>query len=242
MFWTLLHAGTLVIPSEDSHRDPQELKRLISRHQISHVIWVPSLYDVILRDMPAAWLQSLRVVVTAGESLPPDLVHRHHELLPEAALYNEYGPTEATVWAAVYRTNGTEQGARIPIGKPIANTRMYLLDASRCPVPIGVVGEIYIGGSSLARGYLGQPALTDAQFIPNPFSPPSRIYKTGDLGVRRHDGNVEYVGRIDQQIKLRGYRIELGEIEAALRNLPGIRDGIAIVKAEGRRVLRLLLS
>ncbi len=123
----------------------------------------------------AICLSQASIIASRGdrrrEPSDPSLSRRHHELLPDAALYNEYGPTEATVWAAVYRTNGTEHGARIPIGKPIANTRMYLLDASLRPVPIGVVGEIYIGGASLARGYLGQPALTNAQFIPDPFSP-----------------------------------------------------------------------
>jgi amino acid adenylation domain-containing protein len=230
IFWTLLHAGTLVIPSEDSYGDPRHLTALISRHQISHVVWVPSLYDVILRDSPPASLGSLRVVVAAGESLPVDIVHRHHERVPEATLYNEYGPTEATVWSTVYRTNGTEQGMRVPIGKPIANSTIYLLDAEMQPVPIGVVGEICIGGASLARGYHNQPTLTDAKFVGNPYMPGTRMYKTGDLGLFRPDGNIEFIGRADHQVKIRGYRVELGEIEAVLRDLPGVHDAVAILQ------------
>lgn len=230
IFWTLLHAGTLVVPSEDSYRDPRQLAALISRYQISHVVWVPSLYDVVLRDSPPASLGSLRVVVAAGESLPVDLVHRHHERVPEATLYNEYGPTEATVWSTVYRTNGTEQGMRIPIGKPIANSTIYLLDAEMQPVPIGVVGEICIGGASVARGYHNQPTLTDAKFVANPYMPGTRMYKTGDLGLFRQDGNIEFIGRADHQVKIRGYRVELGEVEAVLRDLPGVHDAVAILQ------------
>ena len=230
IFWTLLHAGTLVIPSEDSYRDPRQLAALISRHQISHVVWVPSLYDVVLRDSPPASLGSLRVVVAAGESLSVNIVHRHHERVPEATLYNEYGPTEATVWSTVYRTNGTEQGMRVPIGRPIANSTIYLLDAEMQPVPIGVVGEICIGGASLARGYHNQPRPTDAKFVANPYLPGTRMYKTGDLGLFRPDGNIEFIGRADHQVKIRGYRVELGEVEAVLRDLPGVHDAVAILK------------
>ncbi|HKR78758.1 MAG TPA: amino acid adenylation domain-containing protein [Nitrospira sp.] len=230
IFWTLLHAGTLVIPSEDSYRDPRQLTALISRHQISHVVWVPSLYDVVLRDSLPASLSSLRVVVAAGERLPVDLVHRHHERLPEATLYNEYGPTEATVWSTVYRTNGTEQGMRVPIGKPIANSTIYLLDADMQPVPIGVIGEICIGGATLARGYHNQPALTDAKFLANPYVPGTRMYKTGDLGLFRPDGNIEFIGRADHQVKIRGHRVELDEVEAVLRDLPDVHDAVAILQ------------
>ncbi len=240
IFWTLLHGGTLVIPSEDSHRDPRQLAGLILQHQISHIVIVPSLYDLLLRDIPEEWLSSLRVVVAAGESLPIDVVHRHHERVPQAVLYNEYGPTEATVWTTVYRTNGTEQGSRVPIGKPIANATVYLLDSQLQPVPIGVVGELYIGGAGVARGYRNQPALTEARFVANPFEPGTSMYKTGDLGLFRQDGNIEFIGREDEQVKLRGHRIELGEIEANLRELPGIRDAVAVVQEDAARGLSLV--
>ncbi|SPP65499.1 non-ribosomal peptide synthetase [Nitrospira lenta] len=230
IFWTLLHAGTLVIPTEDHYRDPEQLGALISRHQVSHIVLVPSLYEAMLRDVAIPSLRSLRVVVSAGESLPVSLVRRHYERLQEAALYNEYGPTEATVWSSVYRTTGTESGGRIPIGKPIAGAAIYLLDEGLSPVPVGVVGEIVIGGGSLARGYLNLPELTSIKFIANPFVPESRLYKTGDLGLIRQDGNIEYVGRADSQVKVRGYRIELGEIESALSGLPGVRAAAVVVR------------
>ncbi len=231
IFWTLLHAGTLVIPTEDNYRDPHQLGTLISRHQVSHIVLVPSLYEAMLRDAAAA-LQSLRVVVSAGESLPVSLVRRHYERLQEAELYNEYGPTEATVWSTVYQTTGTESGGRIPIGRPIAGAAVYLLDEELSPVPVGVVGEIVIGGVSLARGYLNLPELTSAKFIQNPFVPGTRLYKTGDLGLMRQDGNIEYIGRADSQVKVRGYRIELGEIESALRALPGVRAAAVVVRED----------
>ena len=230
IFWTLLHAGTLVIPTEDNYRDPHQIGALISRHRVSHIVLVPSLYEAILRDVAAVTLQSLRVVVSAGESLPVLLVRRHYERLQEAALYNEYGPTEATVWSTVYQTTGTELGGRIPIGKPIASAAIYLLDEGLSPVPVGVVGEIVIGGASLARGYLNLPELTGAKFLSNPFVPGARLYKTGDLGLIRQDGNIEYVGRADSQVKVRGYRIELGEIESALSGLPGVRAAAVVVR------------
>ena len=232
IFWTLLHAGTLVIPTEDNYRDPLQIGTLISRHQVSHIVLVPSLYEAILRDVAAATLQSLRVVVSAGESLPVLLVRRHYERLQEAALYNEYGPTEATVWSTVYQTTGTELGGRIPIGRPIAGAAIYLLDEGLSPVPVGVVGEIVIGGAGLARGYLNLPELTSTKFLPNPFVPGARLYKTGDLGVIRQDGNIEYVGRADGQVKVRGYRIELGEIESALNGLPGVRAAAVVVRED----------
>jgi amino acid adenylation domain-containing protein len=232
IFWTLLHAGTLVIPTEDNYRDPHQIGALISRHQVSHIVLVPSLYEAMLRDVAASSLRSLRLVVSAGESLPVSLVRRHYERLQEAALYNEYGPTEATVWSTVYRTTGTEVGGRIPIGKPIAGAAIYLLDEGLSPVPVGVMGEIAIGGASLARGYLHLPELTSAKFLPNPFVPGARLYKTGDLGLMRQDGNIEYVGRADSQVKVRGYRIELGEIEAALSGLPGVRGAAVVVRED----------
>ncbi|HEU4684177.1 MAG TPA: amino acid adenylation domain-containing protein, partial [Nitrospira sp.] len=230
IFWTMLHAGTLVIPSEDNHRDPQHLAELIIRRRISHMVLIPSLYDHVLQASGEGALQSLRVVVVAGEPLPVDVVHRHYERVPDTALYNEYGPTEATVWASVYRTNGTEQGLRIPIGKPIANTKLYILDAEMQPVPIGVVGEIYISGLSLARGYHRQPELSNSRFLENPFVPGTRLYKTGDLGLFRPDGNIEFIGREDEQVKIRGFRIETGEIEAALREWPAVAEAAVVLQ------------
>jgi len=231
IFWSVLHGGTLIVPPEDSARDADRLAALIARHAVTHVVLIPSLYEVLLRQSQPSWLRTLQVVVVAGESLLPDVLHRHYERLPDVSLYNEYGPTEATVWTTVYKTSGTEQGARIPIGKPIANAAVYLLNASMQPVPVGVIGELYIGGAGLARGYHNQPELTVKRFVDNPFRPGTRLYRTGDLGLFRQDGNVEFIGREDGQVKIRGYRIELGEVEANVRLLPGIRDAVVVVRS-----------
>ena len=233
IFWTLLHAGTLIIPTEDQARDPRQLAALIARHQISHIVLVPSLYDAILNDVPPSWLESLRVVVAAGESLPLGVVQRHHERVEQAVLFNEYGPTEATVWSSVYRTTGTEQGIRVPIGRPIAGSALYVVDAQLRPVPVGVIGEIVIVGAGVANGYLNRPDETAARFLPDPFGSTARLYRTGDLGLLRQDGNLEFIGRADNQVKLRGYRIELDEIEASLGELPSVRDKAVVIQDGG---------
>lgn len=231
IFWSTLHGGTLIVPPEDSARDADQLTALIAKHAVTHVVLIPSLYEVLLRQGQPSLLRTLQVVVVAGESVLPDVVHRHYERLPDVSLYNEYGPTEATVWTTVYKTNGTERGVRVPIGRPIANATVYLLNSSMQPVPVGVIGELYIGGSGLARGYHNQPELTGEKFVNNPFRPGTRLYRTGDLGLFRQDGNIEFIGREDEQVKIRGHRIELGEVEANVRALPGIRDAVAVVQS-----------
>ena len=232
IFWTLLQGGELIIPSETAHRDPTELAALIEHHRISHIVWVPSLYHAVLGEALSAQLESLRVIVTAGESLPLELVRRHHQLLPHAVLYNEYGPTEATVWCSVYQTTREEAGARVPIGKPIDHMQLYVLDPSLQPMPIGVPGELYIAGECLARGYVNHPQLTQERFIANPYVPGTRLYRTGDLARYHADGNVEFLGRMDQQVKLRGYRIELGEIEHVLSNFPGVHQAAVLLRQD----------
>jgi amino acid adenylation domain-containing protein len=232
IFWTLLQGGELVIPSETAHRDPTELASLIEHHRISHIVWVPSLYHAVLGEALSAQLESLRIIITAGESLPLELVRRHYELLPHATLYNEYGPTEATVWCSVYQTTREEAGARVPIGKPIDHMQLYVLDASLQPMPIGLPGELYVAGACLARGYVNQPQLTQERFLANPYVPGTRLYRTGDLARYRADGNVEFLGRMDQQVKLRGYRIELGEIEYVLSNFPGVHHAAVLLRED----------
>jgi len=240
IFWTLLQGGELVIPSETAHRDPTELAGLIERHRISHVVWVPSLYHAVLGEALSTQLESLRVVITAGESLPLELVRRHYQLLPQATLYNEYGPTEATVWCSVYQTTREEAAAHVPIGKPIAHMQLYVLDERLQLMPIGVPGELYIAGECLARGYVNQPQLTQERFLANPYVPGTRLYRTGDLARYRADGNVEYLGRTDQQVKLRGYRIELGEIEYVLSNIPGVHHAAVLLREDKRDQHRLV--
>ncbi|HSQ51367.1 MAG TPA: amino acid adenylation domain-containing protein, partial [Nitrospiraceae bacterium] len=240
IFWTLLQGGQLVIPSEAIHRDPTKLAVLVEHHHISHVVWVPSLYNAVLGDALNGQLDSLRIVITAGESLPLELVRSHYQLLPHAKLYNEYGPTEATVWCSVYQTTREEAGARVPIGKPISNTQLYVLDADLEPVPIGVPGELYVAGECLARGYVNQPQLTQERFLPHPHVDGARLYRTGDLARYREDGNVEFLGRVDQQVKLRGYRIELGEVEYVLSNFPGVYQAAVLLRQDKPEQQRLV--
>ncbi|GKS63650.1 hypothetical protein YTPLAS72_09540 [Nitrospira sp.] len=240
IFWTLLQGGELVIPSETTHRDPAELAALIAHHHISHVVWVPSLYQAVLGEALSTQLESLRVVITAGESLPLELLRRHYQLLPHATLYNEYGPTEATVWCSVHQTTREETGARVPIGKPIPYTQLYVLDERLQLVPIGMPGELYVAGDCLARGYVNQPHLTHERFLANPYVAGTRLYRTGDLARYRADGNVEFLGRVDQQVKLRGYRIELGEIEYALSNFPGVHHAAVLLREDKRDQHRLV--
>ena len=232
IFWTLLEGGQLVIPSEAAHHDPTALAALVEHHRISHIAWVPSLYNAVLGEALNGQLESLRIVITGGESLPLELVRSHYQRLPYATLYNEYGPTEATVWCSVYRTTREEAGARVPIGKPIDNMQLYVLDADLEPLPIGVPGELYVAGDCLARGYVNQPQLTQERFLAHPHVAGARLYRTGDRARYREDGNVEFLGRVDQQVKLRGYRIELGEVEYVLSNFPGVYQAAVLLRQD----------
>ncbi len=234
IFWTLCCGGTLHLPEEGVQREVTKLIELISQNGVSHLLSLPSLYALILQQAKSEQLNSLRAVIVAGEYCPPELVEHHSQLQSEASLFNEYGPTEATVWSSVYRCHSLETGTQISIGHPIANTKIYILDSHLHPVPIGVSGEIYISGEGLARGYLNHPGITSEKFIPHPFSqqPGMRLYKTGDLGRYVNDGNIEFLGRIDNQVKIRGFRIELGEIEALLNQHQGVQETVVIARED----------
>jgi amino acid adenylation domain-containing protein len=235
LFWPLRSGGTLVLATPGGHKDAAYLRKLIVTEGVTTAHFVPSMLAVFLTEDGAAACGSLRRVICSGEELPVDLARRCVETLPAAELHNLYGPTEAAVDVSAWQVRpGTlASAARVPIGTPIANTALYVLDAAMAPVPIGVPGELFIGGAGLARGYLNRPALTAERFVPNPFGPPgSRLYRTGDLARRSPGGALEFLGRLDTQVKLRGLRIELGEIEAALRALPAIRDAAVIVRED----------
>jgi non-ribosomal peptide synthetase component F len=170
---------------------------------------------------------SLRHVVCSGEALPPALVRRFHDRFAgPVVLTNLYGPTEAAVDVSCWTCPRDGEAGVVPIGRPVWNTALYVLDAALRPVPVGVPGELYIGGVQVARGYQGRAAMTAERFVPDPFSVQggARLYRTGDRARWRADGAIEYLGRLDSQVKVRGFRIELGEIEAALRQTPGVRD------------------
>ena len=233
IFWTLCCGGTLVLPQEGLQREVPKLVELIHQNHISHLLSLPSLYALILQQAKREQLASLHTIIVAGESCPSDLVKQHQEYLPSASLFNEYGPTEGTVWSSVYLCQSQEL-TRVPIGRPIANTQIYILDSKLRPVPVGVPGELHISGVGVARGYLNRPELTLEKFIPNPFSddPLARLYKTGDKARYLPDGNIEYIGRIDHQVKIRGYRIELGEIETVLSQHPKIQQVVVVVRSD----------
>ncbi|AUX33971.1 uncharacterized protein SOCE836_061390 [Sorangium cellulosum] len=226
IFWALCSGGTLVMAPESQSTDPEGVTGLIASERITHLLCVPSLYAFAL-EQPGAReaLSSLTTVVLGGESIAPSLVAAHQQRAPAAALYNEYGPTEATVWSTVHRiAAGAAAGRSVPIGRPIPGAELYILDERMQPVPAGAVGELHIGGAGLARGYVNRPELSAQRFVPNPFSsePAARLYKTGDLGRFLPDGTIEFLGRIDHQVKIRGYRVELGEIESVLSAHPAV--------------------
>ena len=227
IFWTLTQGGTLVLPCEDERRDPQALARLVAHHQVSHLLALPSLYAQVLDEAPH--LASLTDVIVAGEACPSLLVASHHHALPCAELFNEYGPTEVSVWSVAHRTRPGEDP--VPIGTVIPFIRAHVLDDRLEPVPPGVAGELYLAGPAVTRGYLGRPDLTAERFVPNAFSGPpgERLYRTGDRVRWQPDGRIDFLGRADQQVKIRGHRIELGEIEARLLAHAGVRETAVVV-------------
>jgi amino acid adenylation domain-containing protein len=242
IFWTLCSGGILCLPQEGLQLDIPKLLELIVQNHVSHLLSLPSLYSILLQESKPEQLTSLRTIIVAGESCPTELVQRHHQLPSKPSLFNEYGPTEGTVWSSVYHCRSQQIKEQVSIGQPIANTQIYLLNSHLQPVPIGVIGEVYISGDGLARGYLNQAALTSEKFIPNPFSdrPGMRLYKTGDLARYLSDRNIEFLGRLDQQVKIRGYRIELGEIEAVLDQHPEVREVVVIAQKQELQDMRLV--
>ncbi len=232
-FWPLLTGARLVLARPGGHRDPSYLVDLIGRERVTVLHFVPSMLQAFLEEPDLAPCRSLRLVVASGEALPPGLARRFHERL-DARLENLYGPTEAAVDVTSWRCLPRSDAPSVPIGRPIANTRIHLLDGSLGPVPAGVPGELYIGGANVGRGYLGRPALTAERFVPDPFAvrPGARLYRTGDLARHLPDGAIEFLGRIDHQVKLRGFRIELGEIEAVLASHPAVRECVTLVRED----------
>ena len=238
IFWTLCQGGTLVLPPQRLEQDMEQLATFIAHNQITHTLCLPSLYSLLLTYAPTEQLQSLQTVIVAGETCGRSLSLQHHTQLSHTLLYNEYGPTEATVWSSVYPIVKPIETSQVPIGRPIPNTQIYLLDANLQPVPIGIAGEIYIGGEGITQGYVNQPERTNESFIPHPFSSDSqsRLYRTGDLARYRKDQNIEFLGRNDtpgglqRQVKIRGYRIELGEIEEVLKQHPNLREVVVTTR------------
>jgi amino acid adenylation domain-containing protein len=229
IFWTLCSGGRLVLPPSGVEREPGELAAIVEREAVSHLLGLASLYGLILEAGVAA-LGSLRVCVVAGEACPPALVAEHLATLPRARLYNEYGPTEASVWCTVHHADHTPSGPRTPIGAPIPGARIYIVADGRL-APAGTPGEIFVGGPGVAQGYLDSPELTERAFLADTFGgrPGERVYRTGDLARLLPDGAIDLLGRVDHQVKIRGHRIELEEVEAALASLPPVRAAAVTV-------------
>ncbi|HJX28022.1 MAG TPA: amino acid adenylation domain-containing protein, partial [Thermoanaerobaculia bacterium] len=239
LFWPLLAGARMVLARPGGHQDPDYLVDLIERERVTTLHFVPSMLQVFLehplKHPEVERCASLRTVVCSGEALPFDLQERFWSRFPRGVgLHNLYGPTEAAVDVTSWACERESALRSVPIGRPIANLRIHLLDAGLHPVPAGVPGELHIGGVGLARGYLRRPGLTAEKLIPDPFSETAgaRLYRTGDLARHRTDGRVEYLGRIDHQVKLRGFRIELGEIEAALAALPVVREVVVMMRED----------
>jgi len=231
--WPLMTGACMVLARPDGHKDFAYLVDLIQRERITTLHFVPTVLGAFLQSDGVERCVSLKRVICSGEALTLDLQQRFF-LRCKAELHNLYGPTEAAVDVTAWRCSPDEQSATVPIGRPIANVRIYILDRNMQPVPAGVPGELHIGGIALARGYLNRPELTAEKFVPDPFAgePGGRLYKTGDLARFRADGNIEFIGRIDEQVKINGVRIELGEIESVLREHQHIRDARVLVRED----------
>lgn len=229
---TLLSGGKLVIPEEDKYRDYFYIKELIKNEGVTNMSLVPSMYRAILENAEENEFDSLRFVVLAGEKADSQLIRQSRVKSPKTTLINEYGPTENSVTTTAF-FNLSEQTVSI-IGQPISNNRVYILRGSTI-LPAGVPGELCVTGEGLARGYLNRPELTSEKFVDNPFEAGKKMYRTGDLARWRQDGTIEFLGRLDHQVKVRGYRIELGEIESVLKSHCGVQDAVAVnfVSQEG---------
>jgi amino acid adenylation domain-containing protein len=245
LWGTLAAGGRLVVAATTEQRDPERLLDLVEQQRVTRMLCVPSLYSVILdvaERCGVGALQSLDTVIVAGEALSEPLVRRHFAThTAPVVLVNEYGPTEATVWASYHRFDAA---GPVSIGRPIPGASIYLLGADLRPVPWGVEAELFIGGAGVARGYLGRPEATDRAFLPDPFAgvDGARMYRTGDRARWNAAGTLDFCGRLDHQIKIRGHRVELVAIEAVLRAVPGVRDAIVVPSADGQNLIGFVLG
>ncbi|WP_257626929.1 non-ribosomal peptide synthetase, partial [Pseudomonas sp. Xaverov 259] len=238
-FWPLMTGARLVVAAPGDHRDPARLVALINAEQVTTLHFVPSMLQAFLQDPAVGSCHALQRIVCSGEALPVDAQQQVLRKLPQTALYNLYGPTEAAIdvthWTCVDEGRDT-----VPIGQPIANLCTYVLDAQLQATAVGVAGELYLGGIGLARGYHRRPGLTAERFVASPFAPGERLYRTGDRVRQRADGVIEYLGRLDHQVKLRGLRIELGEIEARVLEHPQVQEA-SVQVVDGKHLVGYLV-
>lgn len=226
-FWPLVTGATLVIAKPGGHKDPAYLIDLINRERITTSHFVPSMLQAFLHDPAASSCRSLKRVICSGEALSIETQEKFFTAL-DCELLNFYGPTEASVEVTHWRCERDSELHFVPIGNPIANTQIYILNDAMQPAPVLVPGELFIGGTGVARGYHNRDDLTAERFLPDPFRPGHRLYKTGDRARFLPDGTIQYLGRLDHQVKIRGFRIELEEIESVLRQHPLVRDAVVI--------------
>ncbi|PIE93033.1 non-ribosomal peptide synthetase [Bacillus fungorum] len=235
IYTSLCTGGRLHIISQERLLDPKQLADYCENHTIDCLKIVPSHLSTLLSAPQSANLLPKRLLVLGGEALSWDLVSRIQELAPDCRIINHYGPTEATIGVTTYGLHERKEktvAATVPIGKPIANTKVYIMNSQCQLVPIGAAGELYIGGESVTRGYLNHPELTADRFIENPFDNEQTLYRTGDIVRYLPDGNLEFIGRVDDQVKIRGYRVELGEIQHALEQHPSIKEALVLARDE----------
>lgn len=226
MFGALLNGGALYPVPRDVLLDADRMRAFLSEHRVT-TMWLTSPLFNQLAQEKADMFKTLEHLMVGGDALSPQHINRIRHACPQLSLWNGYGPTENTTFSTCFPIHA-DYVDRIPIGKPIEHSTAYILDADGRPQPIGVPGELCVGGDGVARGYLNRPELTEEKFVPDPFRPQARMYRTGDLARWLPDGNIDFLGRIDRQVKIRGYRIELGEIESQLTRLEGVFDAIVV--------------
>ncbi len=241
-FWPLMMGARVVMTRPEGHKDPDYLVDTIRSNGVGTASFVPSMLQIFLEHPELESCTELVRVPCGGEALPASLVQRFHERLPNARLYNRYGPSEAATAVTGESRAAEERKASVPIGRPMANTRIYVLDRAGEPVPVGVAGELYIGGAGVGRGYLGRTEQTAERFVPDPFGGGSgeRLYRTGDLARWLADGRVDFLGRNDFQVKVRGFRVEPGEIEARLAEHPAVREAVVLAREDSPGDKRLV--
>jgi amino acid adenylation domain-containing protein/non-ribosomal peptide synthase protein (TIGR01720 family) len=232
-FWPLMTGARLAVAGPGDHRDPARLVQLITEHRVTTLHFVPSMLQAFLLDDSSERCTDLTRIICSGEALQVDTQQQVFARLPGAGLYNLYGPTEAAI-DVTHWTCREEPAHTVPIGQPIANLSTFILNSDLAPLPVGVVGELYLGGEGLARGYHRRSGMTAERFVASPFANGQRLYRTGDLARQRADGVIEYIGRVDHQVKIRGLRIELGEIEARLLEQDEVREAAVLAVDSGR--------
>ncbi|MGF1938165.1 MAG: non-ribosomal peptide synthetase [Nostoc sp. ChiQUE02] len=239
-FWPLLTGARLVMAQPGGQRDATYLINTIAQEEITTLHFVPSMLQIFLETKGLERCQSLKRVFCSGEALPFDLQERFFDRMG-CELHNLYGPTEAAIDVTFWQCQRESNLKSVPIGRAIANTQLYILDSHLQAVPLGAIGELYIGGMGVARGYLNRPDLTAERFVYHPFNEGEKLYKTGDLARYLPDGNIEYIGRVDHQVKIRGFRIELGEIEALLAQHPTIQQTVVITRVDNPQNQQLVV-